>query len=302
MTLGDKIASERKQHNYTQEQLAQLLEVSRQSVSKWESDSAYPETEKLIKMGRIFGCSMDYLLNENCNDREGRIYLSPEESPESKEEESPPEKDNAPKVSAVEKAGRIYDKIFTERKCSKTFLGLPLYHIGKNAKGVLAIGLNAKGILAIGLMARGIFTLGLISIGIFGFGLITLALAASGVFSVGGLAFGAISAGIVSFGAVSFGVVAVGGAAFGDFTIGAYSVGRYVAIGDHSRGLVALGLTRAEGTAFSFVGNLGENTLSADQLSDIKSILQYNIPSYLAIPSYIFEKIIDILFHISILF
>ena len=38
MTLGEKLARLRREHNYTQEQLAQLLEVSRQSVSKWESD------------------------------------------------------------------------------------------------------------------------------------------------------------------------------------------------------------------------------------------------------------------------
>ena len=64
MTLGEKIAKQRKELNYTQEQLADILGVSRQSISKWESDIAYPETEKLIEMGKIFDCSMDYLLKE----------------------------------------------------------------------------------------------------------------------------------------------------------------------------------------------------------------------------------------------
>ena len=50
MTLGEKIAKQRKENNYTQEQLADLLGVSRQSVSKWESDLAYPETDKLIRL------------------------------------------------------------------------------------------------------------------------------------------------------------------------------------------------------------------------------------------------------------
>ena len=45
MTLGEKMAKLRKEQNYTQEQLAQLLGVSRQAVSRWESDLAYPETE-----------------------------------------------------------------------------------------------------------------------------------------------------------------------------------------------------------------------------------------------------------------
>ena len=54
MTLGEKIAKQRKDLNYTQEQLADILGVSRQSISKWESDIAYPETDKLVKMGKLF--------------------------------------------------------------------------------------------------------------------------------------------------------------------------------------------------------------------------------------------------------
>ena len=64
MTLGAKIAIQRKELNYTQEQLADILGVSRQSISKWESDMVYPETEKLIELGKLFDCSMDYLLKE----------------------------------------------------------------------------------------------------------------------------------------------------------------------------------------------------------------------------------------------
>ena len=64
MTLGDKLTALRKENQYTQEQLADLLGVSRQSVSKWESNLAYPETEKLIKLGELYRCSMDYLLKD----------------------------------------------------------------------------------------------------------------------------------------------------------------------------------------------------------------------------------------------
>ncbi|MBO5294094.1 MAG: helix-turn-helix transcriptional regulator, partial [Clostridia bacterium] len=71
MTLGEKLSRLRKEYNYTQEQLADILGVSRQSVSKWESDIAYPETDKLIKMGKLFECSMDYLLNEENSQRQG---------------------------------------------------------------------------------------------------------------------------------------------------------------------------------------------------------------------------------------
>ncbi|MBO5158463.1 MAG: helix-turn-helix domain-containing protein [Lachnospiraceae bacterium] len=71
MTLGEKIAIQRKELNYTQEQLADILGVSRQSISKWESDIAYPETEKLIELGKIFECSMDYLLKDEVAEKTG---------------------------------------------------------------------------------------------------------------------------------------------------------------------------------------------------------------------------------------
>ena len=71
MTFGDKLSRLRKEYNYTQEQLADILGVSRQSVSKWESDISYPETDKLIELGRLFDCSMDYLLKEEVTERSG---------------------------------------------------------------------------------------------------------------------------------------------------------------------------------------------------------------------------------------
>ena len=71
MTLGEKIARQRKELNYTQEQLADILGVSRQSISKWESDIAYPETDKLIELGKLFDCSMDYLLKEETTEKDG---------------------------------------------------------------------------------------------------------------------------------------------------------------------------------------------------------------------------------------
>ena len=71
MTFGEKLSKERKANNYTQEQLADILGVSRQTVSKWELDVAYPETEKLIKLGELFHCSMDYLLKETVEEKDG---------------------------------------------------------------------------------------------------------------------------------------------------------------------------------------------------------------------------------------
>lgn len=73
MTTGNKIQEKRKRLNITQEQLAEYLGVSRQSVSKWESDLAYPETDKLIRMASLFHVSLDYLLREDFEESEIRI-------------------------------------------------------------------------------------------------------------------------------------------------------------------------------------------------------------------------------------
>ena len=65
MILADKIIHLRKQQNWSQEQLAELLGVSRQSVSKWESGLSIPDLDKIIKMSSIFGVSTDYLIKDD---------------------------------------------------------------------------------------------------------------------------------------------------------------------------------------------------------------------------------------------
>jgi len=64
MKLSDKIIELRKAYGMTQEELAGLCHVSRQSISKWEADIALPETEKLLTLGDIFHVSMDVLLKD----------------------------------------------------------------------------------------------------------------------------------------------------------------------------------------------------------------------------------------------
>ena len=65
MTTGEKLALIRKKKGITQEQLSEILKVSRQSVSRWEMDAAFPETDKLIRLSKLFDCSIDYLLNNS---------------------------------------------------------------------------------------------------------------------------------------------------------------------------------------------------------------------------------------------
>lgn len=62
MNFAEKIFSLRKSRNLTQEQLAEQLNVSRQSISKWESGQATPELEKVVAMSQIFDVTIDYLL------------------------------------------------------------------------------------------------------------------------------------------------------------------------------------------------------------------------------------------------
>lgn len=65
MQFGENMQFLRKQKGMTQEELAEQMAVSRQTVSKWESDQSFPETEKLIALCDLFGCSMDVLLRGN---------------------------------------------------------------------------------------------------------------------------------------------------------------------------------------------------------------------------------------------
>lgn len=253
MTLGEKLSKLRKEHNYTQEQLAELLGVSRQSISKWESDIAYPETDKLIKMGSLFDCSMDYLLKEEVTD---------------------PQKTPSPEQESV---WQLLKKQFRERKSEKTVLGMPLYHIGKNAHGFFAIGLRAHGVISIGLLSRGIVSLGLLSLGILSFGLLSLGLLALGVFSLGAVAAGSVALGLLAAGAIAVGVISFGALSVGCFSVGALAVGQYAAVGDHAYACVAIGTSFAEGSAYSHIGDAGTADIAA-----AVGWLDANVPPYLA--------------------
>ena len=214
MTLGEKMAKLRKEQSYTQEQLAQLLGVSRQAVSRWESDLAYPETEKLLRLGKLYNCSMDYLLKDEQD--------TPQEQPH--------------------RFG-LRDLYF-ERKSKKMIGTLPLWHVniglGRTAKGVFAVGLAAKGIVAVGLCALGVISLGTVAVGLLSFGALALGL----------LAAGAIAVGIVALGAISVGVFAVGALAVGQFAVGALAIGNYAACGDVARGAIAIGKSEAAGSVY----------------------------------------------------
>lgn len=76
MTFGEKIQKLRKEAGLSQEEFSYQLGVSRQAVSKWERDNGYPETEKIVRMSRLFNVSLDYLLND---DDLQKLEISPDE-------------------------------------------------------------------------------------------------------------------------------------------------------------------------------------------------------------------------------
>lgn len=260
MTLGEKLSKLRKSHNYTQEQLADILGVSRQSISKWESDIAYPETDKLVKMGKLFECSMDYLLNEEVTEKQST------------------------QAADKESIWDIFRKQVHERKSDKMVFGMPLYHIGKNAHGFFAVGLKARGVFSIGLLSRGIVSLGMLSLGVISLGILSLGLISVGALAVGLLAVGSIALGLFAVGAISAGLVAFGALSVGYFSTGAVAVGKYAAVGDHAHGMIAIGRSVAEGSVYSHIGDV--------RTADIPTIVEWldaSVPSWLSWAKEIFK-------------
>lgn len=82
MTLGEKIAILRKQRGLSQEDLASMMSISRQAVSRWEQDESMPDIDNMVLLSNIFKVSTDYLLK-------GKDFTSISESMENIEFEQP---------------------------------------------------------------------------------------------------------------------------------------------------------------------------------------------------------------------
>jgi len=85
MSLGLTIRDLRNQRNMSQNDLAESLAVSRQSVSKWETDSAVPELDKLVSMSELFDVTLDELIRGNPSDESGeKSQTASEKAPKSR--------------------------------------------------------------------------------------------------------------------------------------------------------------------------------------------------------------------------
>ena len=225
MTLGEKIYALRMREGLSQEAFGEKLGVSRQSVSKWETDQSVPELDKIVAISEFFKVSTDYLLKQT-----EETYQTVKGDP-SRAEEHPRE---------VYCIGR---RPHYEYKSKKMIGNLPLVHINlglgiHRAKGVIAIGAIAQGWLAIGYVAMGGLCFGLVSLGLFAFAVLAFGL----------IAFGSFAFGVISFGAFAFGIFSMGAMSIGQFAFGASAHGAQVAVGDAANGKVALGYSRAVGT------------------------------------------------------
>jgi len=79
--LSDKILELRKKHNLTQECFAELLNVSRQAVQKWEKNISLPDSDKLISISRVFNVSVDYILGIEASDSNQEFRVKKEIQP-----------------------------------------------------------------------------------------------------------------------------------------------------------------------------------------------------------------------------
>lgn len=237
MAFQDRLYSLRKGRGISQEELANVIGVSRQAVQKWEAGSSTPDIQNLSALTDYFGVSLDYLVRG-----------------------IEPQTETQPAV-----VHNYYGWGYRYEFCSKTSLfGLPLVHINlgpgfQRAKGIIAIGNFAAGVVAVGGLSAGLFSVGAGSLGLLALG----GMAVGGV-ALGGLAVGllaavggfALSLGLAMGGGAVSRYIALGGAAFGQYASGGMASGSVLAIGDPAYSSQGLALT------WSQVEALGDGALA----------------------------------------
>lgn len=81
MQMGNKIAERRSALGITQVELAEMMHVTRQTVSRWENNTVLPDIEKISELAEILGVSCDYLLNDNASSNDPAAAGSIEKAP-----------------------------------------------------------------------------------------------------------------------------------------------------------------------------------------------------------------------------
>ncbi|HKM33915.1 MAG TPA: helix-turn-helix domain-containing protein [Lachnospiraceae bacterium] len=133
--IANRLVNLRKQNNLSQEALAEKLGISRQAVSKWERAEASPDTDNLILLSRLYGVSLDQLLQT--------VDEIPAAEPEESDSEETKEKEAESKDTSGENTSTNNE--YTNQKGDNTFV-----HIGKDGIHVLdgeeQVHINWKGV------------------------------------------------------------------------------------------------------------------------------------------------------------
>lgn len=241
----------RKEKGMSQEELGEKLGVSRQTISKWEGNSAYPDMLNLLTISRFFGVSVDELISG----QEEAETVRPDPEP------------------IVEEQKPVFHY---EYKSRLKIRNTPLVHINYGlgdfrAKGIIAIGNISTGILSIGLIAKGIISIGVLSLG----------LLALGVISLGLLAVACIGAGIIAVAGIALGIMTLGGIAFGVVSIGGCAFSTHVSVGGVAFAPVAVGFI-VNGEHIMQLENIGEiSGISSDAVKAIINNCYPDLPEFL---------------------
>ena len=240
MQFSEKLTELRRRRGLSQEQLADFLGVTRQSVSKWESGSVMPELGKLIALSDLFHVTVDALVKDRLDlpdpDQAGHM-----------------EENRAARLEAKMDDLTRYMRGYSYDSKTQLF-GLPLVSIrltrrgfwGRDsvARGIIAIGNAAVGVVAIGAYSVGILSIGALSVGLLSLGALAAGVGALGAVAVGAAAFGSCAVGVYAGGVAAVGKeIAVGVAAMGETAVGQEAEGEHVL-------LWGSGLTRPEVESF----------------------------------------------------
>ena len=307
MNFSEKLLELRRVNDLTQEQLAEQLEVSRQSVSKWESGVSIPELTKLIAIADLFDVSLDYLVRDRMPMEseagvggwsDGRSGLFDEPGQESGAGEWPAS--HAPgdgkwssgresgagewptgrasgggKREAGQAAGFTDkdDKYNNKTAADMERLEKKLDRMERELHGYEYI--SKKTFHGVPLVCVRFFPRrGLVPAakGIIAVGNLAVGVVAAGGISVGVISFGMIGLGLLALGGVAAGVLAFGGVAIGALAVGASAVG-VVAIGASSLGVYCYGAA-AVGSEIAVGDHVAGNTVVGLEC-DGEHILQY---------------------------
>ena len=243
MNVGERLYELRKKYGYSQEDIAYKLQVTRQTVSKWENNMTTPELSKAVELCKLYGITVESLTaNDKSSDyvEKNDVNNDFQDCRDEYKSESKSELKGIGKFIVHEYR---YRKVNYQYKSKAKIGNVPLVDINigwfnekKKGNGI------AKGIIAIGNVSIGLISIGILSIGLFSIGILALGLfIAFGTIAIGTYAIGAIAIGMMSIGAVSIGYMSIGAMSIGNYSIGACAIANQIAIGAYANGLIAFG-------------------------------------------------------------